>query len=517
MSSSTEDKLARLKARNAHFKKLIDASISSRWGLRNWDLIYPWWCRPPEVRILMYADGPMQFSGGTFGGLQYVKNLLESRAYPHVDFDVTTAHRQGVDPTATITSPVSLTDLNLDSFDEIWFFGYNDNHIKPLTKVELALVDEFMTRSKESGTNKRGGVLISGDHSNLGEALGRNITRAGMMRSWDVDGVGEERHSSLEEGPDVNLTFDDEDQSDDRPQTVHYRRFPVDAPAGVRLEPHPVLCGPDGPIDVLPDHQHEGEAVAPSIKPNDPAWPTNSAGHQESPFVIAWGDVKDPQVQYRQFGVISAYNGHTVDAGRIVADSSWHHWVDLNLIQPPYDGFDATPQGQAALKKIDAYFLNCGTWLAPPEKQLEIRNAAWWSVVWSDRVVEIPAEAPVPFFGEQAIKTLRRFASNCAVSEWILGPIAFNNALSNGKLAERSSLLSLSLQQHIGGGILKALMSDVGPLNRKLTFPDKAPSHDQLTYLINAGTAQALSGIKSQLESDASDLLTVIANNFQPG
>ena len=45
--------------------------------------------------------------------------------------------------------------------------------------------------------------------------------------------------------------------------------------------------------------------------------------------------------------MISAYNGHTVDVGRVLADSTWHHWFDINITgvaapPSPYAGFDAT-------------------------------------------------------------------------------------------------------------------------------------------------------------------------------
>jgi hypothetical protein len=371
-----------------------------------------------------------------------------------------------------------------------------------------------MTKPTQSAVMKQGGVLVTGDHSSLGAAIGQGITRAGEMRRWDTDGDGPKRYSSLEEGPDVNLTFDEEDQFDDRPQAIHYTRFPIDAPAGVRLQPHPLLCGPDGPIDVLPDHQHEGEAVVPIKLSKD--WPSNASGDQEQPFVIAFGDVKDPQVHYRQFGLISAYNGHTVDVGRIVADSSWHHWLDLNLIGrdevPPYNGLDGTPEGQKALKKIETYFLNCGLWLAPPQKQLEIRNAAWWSILWTDDIAEVPPNAPISHFGERATKALRQFASSCAVTEWVLGQSFYNDLLSNWKLAqasERSSLINLSLEQHLAGGILRELMKAVGPHNPEINLPDAAPPHDLLDKLIKAGMSEGLSSIKSRVESATAWLLNL--------
>ena len=74
------------------------------------------------------------------------------------------------------------------------------------------------------------------------------------------------------------------------------------------------------------------------------------------------GKIKDPAATNhgKENGLIPAYDGHNVDTGRIVADATWHHWFDIDLTgiaapPSPYADFDATPAGQAALKKIDAY------------------------------------------------------------------------------------------------------------------------------------------------------------------
>ena len=85
-------------------------------------------------------------------------------------------------------------------------------------------------------------------------------------------------------------------------------------------------------------------------------------------------ELKPDVVHGQEIGVISAYNGHNVDVGRIVADSTWHHWFDINLTgiaapPSPYAGFDDTLAGRNALRQIDAYFLNVGVWLAPPSCQ----------------------------------------------------------------------------------------------------------------------------------------------------
>jgi len=496
MPGLNAEMLERLKARNEATGAELRASISSRWGDTDWAIRFPWWREPPEVRILIYADGDNNFSD-----LAHVRTLLETNPFPFVRFKVTTAHRDEVQGDRPLAR---LTDLNLDDFDELWLFGFNGAPALP--EEERELVERFMAAPKN------GGVLVTGDHRPLGRALGEIIPRVGAMRRWDLEAFGPDRNSSLEQGPDPNMSFNAQDEADDRPQTIHYTRFPIGAPAGVRLMPHPVLSGLDGPIDVLPDHDHEGEAMAPLVNAQNLAtWPSSQAGHQEQPVVIAFGHVKDPDVHFKQFGVISVYDGHTVGLGRIIADSSWHHWLNSNL-----RGFEPTPQGQAALKKFDNYFLNCGAWLAPPEMQNAMRLTAWWSVVWTDETVQIPPDAPMTVFGAQATKQLRNFASACAVSEWVLGSDIFNKGLFNSALvqvSERISLFNLSVEQHLAGGILKALMREVGPHHPEKKFPTEAPADELLETAIVNGTTEALADIEAQLDSETLSIRAAVARH----
>lgn len=487
----------------------LQLSIKDRWGSLDWDTHFKWWRPPSKVRVLMYADGVVHFSGGSFGGLQYVYNLLKSRSYFYVDFQIDFAHRDGTDPTATIAGAHQLTSPTLDlmnKYDEVWFFGINET--PSLSTAELTLLDQFMAAPKH------GGVLVTGDHASLGRGIAGQITRAGQMRLYPAPPSSPpDWNATIEEGPDANATFDFEDQSDDKPQTIRYTRYPLGSVLGVprRYRPHPVLCGPDGPIDVLPDHQHEGEALAPAVAAGDPHWPTK-AGHQERPEVIARGRIKDPGATKhgQEIGVVSAYNGHNVDVGRIVADSTWHHWFDINLTgiaapPSPYAGFDATPAGQAALKKIDAYFLNIGVWLAPPVRQAEMRNAAWWSVLWTDHIVELSPDLPIALLGGEAIDALGRRASRCMVTEWVLHWPIFKEKIPHWEWPmwrEKLQLIDLPFERYVAGGILQQLLTEVGPRNQKATFPEKALPDELLSRVMQAGVETGLAALSRQLKSE---------------
>jgi hypothetical protein len=73
---------------------------------------------------------------------------------------------------------------------------------------------------------------------------------------------------------------------------------------------------------------------------------------------------------------LAAYDGATVNVGRIVTDSSFHHFLDLNLLGDPcslipakQQGFTYSASGQAALREISAFYVSTATWLAWPERQ----------------------------------------------------------------------------------------------------------------------------------------------------
>jgi len=73
---------------------------------------------------------------------------------------------------------------------------------------------------------------------------------------------------------------------------------------------------------------------------------------------------------------LAAYDGATANVGRIVTDSSFYHFLDLNLlgdlcslIPAKQQGFPFSASGQAALREISAFFVNTATWLAWPEQQ----------------------------------------------------------------------------------------------------------------------------------------------------
>jgi hypothetical protein len=390
-----------------HIDRIRD-DIVQRWRIPSWPDLFPWWA-PAHVTILVYADGSVQFDGGPFYGLKQVIATLTANHYPWVRFDVVTAHRH-TDPSADHQDVDLAQALALGAFDELWIYSFDAT---PLTPSELAAAKTFMD-------SHSGGVLITGDHKDLGAAFG-NLPRAGKMRLLPApDATSPVWNNTLREGHDPGFQF--EDQSDDVPQPLTLKYYNL----GIFVRrPHPVLCSPFGPIDIFPDHQHEGEALAPAPAPAS-EWPAGIAAE-----VIAWGRIVSPDADTgRRFGVLSAYDGHPANVGRVVADSTWHHHFDINLLGDPglqgvpaHSGFVTlgTADWLTNAKKIEQYFVNLGVWLAPPERQSAMRAAAWWGALFSDAVVESYGIWDRPeWLGRYAIDALGRYSTACTRYYWII-------------------------------------------------------------------------------------------------
>ena len=461
----------------------------------NPELVFPWW-RPCNVNVLLVTDGGLDFGVGDFGLSTFVSLLMNDGRH-YVKFNITLAHlRSNVSDAQVMAGAsgivASIKDFRFDNpahfdankFDEVWMFGIetffwsssyasrNANHaVYPSNRLgdaELVALYAHMQRG--------GGVFATGDHDALGKALCGSVNRVRSMRYWDAHIVGTEDEVGMRNARrnDTNVPGDAgtqfSDQSDDIPQTIHPKLYSSRI-HWFRIEryPHPLLCGPSGRITVMPDHPHEGECKVPSSLtdtfPQDGTeeYPVVLGGSTRvSPEVIAHSHVRagntatlgassKTPTQAHIFYSISAYNGHAAGVGRVVCDSTWHHFVNVNLIgvlegggfddlppdpdpanpSPKHNGFLSSVAGQAHLAKIKEYYVNIGVWIAPPARHSCFRSRFWWEAIFRDRIVEasqVPAELAlekIPLellwhVGTSARDVIGRMAGQCASIEWVI-------------------------------------------------------------------------------------------------
>ncbi|KAK0703664.1 hypothetical protein B0T26DRAFT_757182 [Lasiosphaeria miniovina] len=394
-----------------------------------------------DIRVLIVVDGIFRTGEQDAGDYTFTINHLIKTLRSDPSISVDTANRNDdtfgspppnfPDPWTTVSKgqPFNFATTNLSVYNEIWLIGYSGSNLTPknpisfISEAELAAVARFMDFG--------GGVLATGDHGGLGSAMCGLIPRVRTMRKWflanETDsrvnfvpsqarnwpGLGAGRADTLQPNaiPNVIGDYNFDCQSDDKPQKLTL----------VSGTTHPLLQVPGGLLDVFPDHMHEGEVLGFGGVPSSVPWIlTDTVGPWEGqtwaeyphsdvvkPIVLATGEIikdhstpltggapcemgnfsadgdptnSNPDGGNQVINTLSAYDGHAAGVGRVMTDSSFHHYIDLNLVGDPCSsipdrnlGFK-TAAGQPHLAKFEAFFLNAARWLAGP------RVDAWLAV-----------------------------------------------------------------------------------------------------------------------------------------
>ena len=426
--------------------------------------IEPFFPRKPTVRILIVADTNISFVSGF--GIGKVIDLIRANVDSYVRFEVDMAYI-GVRGSSLIVNsspaPREAKYVNfrfssehegqqiIDEYDEVWCFGFapdnsgsaDDDRITDHPTAPEPSDLEALTAWMNAG----GGVLAMGDHHYLGATMCSQIPRVRHMRRWTnaqsappqfgVDRHDTNRPQNAAQDPDVTdppNTIPNTAERDDVPQPIEWKRYST---ASVfvferRYRPHPVLCGGElGVIDVLPDHPHEGWIYEDGDVELDAEYRygdesgkdfAEKGGVRPRPEVIAWSDsLGDPPHAFskgatpaRRFGQIGVYDGDEIDYGRIIVDSTWHHWMDLNL-----NGLESAAD-DTAFQKIARYFRNCAVWLAREgQRSRMLTYTSWWTVLRAPLFEDLNANRSIFELGGVGLDVIGREASDCFTSEWV--------------------------------------------------------------------------------------------------
>jgi hypothetical protein len=431
------------------------------------------WPRLSLIRVLVVMDGrPLSGHYASFGpgdlstnptsgdqyfGLSEFIGTLTSSTPHFTTVLLTKAHRDtDVRHGAADIEHFRFDQHNLSAYDVIFLFGVAGpgETDAPMTDAELAALATFM--------DKGGGVFATGDHEDLGVVLCGRVPRVRSMRKWyhpapgplgepvAPPAIGTERIETTQPRQgDPFVRFDN--QSDDIPQPLTLRWYRQSIALFLENRyPHPLLCGPNGPIKVAPDHMHEGEVIEPwdttakltFAGQSFVEYPKSSLGAQPLPEIVASGRVLaetdtstegahagDPAnvARARNFGVVGAYDGHRAGVGRVAVDSTWHHFFDINLIGDPVapfpktQGFTASPSGLQALDDIRCYYRNLATWLAPARVLWSIFAASAWYALRSQPLAMIVStrreytHADLTSIGALAWNNILRIAPPCSI------------------------------------------------------------------------------------------------------
>lgn len=476
-----------LSVRNLSFDKDHGITVQDDNPLR------PFLCLRPEVKILFYTD----YYGVTLGnddsfGVDILKDLIEGQStfFSKFTIDLLDRHSGG-------HAQNKLTANLLDDYDEVWFFGVLQANVtdamqNELTDDEVGVLENWM---------KDGGVLMTGDHANtkpfnassqldnyvnLGRALGYRVPRAGELRRWEGAPTANASDSYNTQYPQPPTSIDSLTlQSDENPQQLKLKEYPVFSlyPFVTQTRPHPLFCGKDGRIEIFPDHAHEGHLTIP--RSLGTAWPVADSGYQPKPEVVAWGRDKRTGDKIR---IVTAYDGNPAKVGRIIADSTWHHYFNINL-----EGFPVNADGTPGvhLAKIGEFFVNAAVWLAPKKKRKQMTCSLLWQAIMNPQLQEVRGIGPF-YLGNKALDVLGRRVNRCLVEELIrvvlpdeplqewprlpdpLGPIVFGSILAQYFDAANERLANPKTPvPRLDGLIEKGIERGVGEMQRALAETQK--------------------------------------------
>jgi hypothetical protein len=409
----------------------------------------------PTLRILLYTDDPDVADETTGWSLSRMTAHIKARPPAFAKLCIDLINRNsGTEQRADNKLYPEL----ISKYHQIWFFGTHQINRKnfslgvlrggpdsELDDEEVAALRNWMKIGSEKGRNG-GGVLMTGDHANeppddaipfeddpspdtpsdhehflgLGRALGHRVPRAGRLRKWKGPPT---RFKEDSFNSQVLTTGTDPDSiglhSDPVPQQLILRTFNSLGEPLQNGQPHPLfLYMPDRWIQVFPDHAHEGSVVIPR-KLGERTWPKGK--HiQPKPRVVAHGvDKRNARI----LNIVAAYNGDSAGVGRIVADSTWHHYfnVNLNLFRPP--GEEDSPADQ-----IGQFYANLAIWLSPYNIRSEMTSAMIHFLAHDPTIFEVagpPVQNPSSeekmlealTIGRLAFALLSELASPCEIHE----------------------------------------------------------------------------------------------------
>jgi hypothetical protein len=411
--------------------------------------------RKVRIRILFVTDGGISYANGADFGISKVLDTLRNLPIPnyfYVSFELTTADREGATPminpnpgpyeTRFTGFRFDMPDFNINDYDQIWFFGLkpgngSDNVFDGthLSDVELRILSQWMD-------SRQGGVFAAGDHEDLGATIAARIPRVRTMRRWvNEQGVppidGPTRHDTNVPATPAQVSgvavMPNSNQSDGVAMKIKPRMYELGqwSPFLIRSEPHPILCGLNGVIDILPDHPHEGAVYEDSEVNLDgminfdgytaPEYPSGSGG-QPRPEAIAHANVLgQPPLLYekgpvatKSFPCIGVYDGQQTNVGRVVVDSTWHHWMNLNLV-----GLETSAPSDFA--RIQNYYRNVALWLATASQRSRmLLHIVWSSIFVYPGIEEYSVRHKIWVLGRLARNVLGRIAPQCTLTEWLL-------------------------------------------------------------------------------------------------
>ncbi|AKG23399.1 hypothetical protein [Calothrix sp. 336/3] len=291
------------------------------------------------IKILLQTTIPTTDDDWSISRFSLLRGCLDSAtdAAGNKLFQVTVRDRQ-VDATG---DDVILGNLEQSDFDELWLFALDVG--EGLTDKDRAGINAFRRRG--------GGILATRDHQDMGCSM------CGLID------IGEIHYfNSMNRDPDESRHCPDDPYTSYISYPNYHSGANGDYQKIIVTEPiHELFKSPQsssGVIEYFPAHPHEG-----GIGVN---------GNHQNSRVLALGE---SLVTGRDFNLVVAVESYQNQAGeqlgRVLAHSSFHHFVDYNwdasygcpsfVDEAPGNTMQQEPR---ALEDIQTYVKNAALWLA---------------------------------------------------------------------------------------------------------------------------------------------------------
>lgn len=332
-----------------------------------------------DVGQLQQTSSPLTWGTGNFGLSTVIKTLrnegggnIDQSMRFSVDVagwhpDKQNAHSWFVAGDSTVFPTFSFHEATarnqLARYDALLLFGwapgqpndFQDADRRQLVPASVHAVSAFMAT---------GGVFATGDHADLGADMCDELPRIRSMRFWRLD----ERNIAPDhtfrtsfQSPHPN-TIDRHDtnqpvtalQKAGMEQIPNVENDATGQPGQVPAPFHPIASQRPGII--LPDHPHEGQCTEGNIalnfddknswndypgrqpdeyhgvnKPREIVMVNTTAHAPSGQPLLHFKGAVDPN-HYSACTVYDGFlNAPQHPAGRIVTDSTWHHWLNLNV------------------------------------------------------------------------------------------------------------------------------------------------------------------------------------------
>lgn len=296
---------------------------------------------PQPIRILLQTTIPPLEDDWNITRFSMLREFLASRSDDsgHPLFEVTARDRH---PDASGHDPV-LSTLDRQGFDELWLFALDVGD--GLSPQDHAGIMRFHQQG--------GGLFTTRDHQDMGLSM------------VPLENIGVFHHFHTQNrDPDMSRCSNDDCYTLAISFPNYHSGRNGDAQTITPLEPlHELLKRPDGSaIQYLPAHPHEGSVGVPE--------------GMDTARAIAQGV---SQVTGRNFTLIvvneEVANGSGGTTGRLVAQSTFHHFCDYNwdptmgcpsfVEEAPGSSMQTMPQ---AREDIHTYVHNLARWLAPGDR-----------------------------------------------------------------------------------------------------------------------------------------------------